>query len=150
MIELIIVVAVIALLAAAVFVAVDPAKRIGEANNAQRWSDITAVTDAIMKYTVDNNGTLPFSGMTNNKVYMMTVKGAATTGSGVCTNASTTAKKDMSSGIVDTYFPTIPLDPSAASGSSTSDYFIIYNSSSGRIRVGACTTYSSASISVQR
>ena len=37
LIELIIVVAIIALLAAATFVAVNPAKRIGEANDAQRW-----------------------------------------------------------------------------------------------------------------
>jgi prepilin-type N-terminal cleavage/methylation domain-containing protein len=47
LIELIIVIAVIALLAAATFVAVDPAKRIGMARDAQRWSDITAIADAI-------------------------------------------------------------------------------------------------------
>ena len=57
LIELIIVIAIIALLAAATFVAVNPAKRIGDANNAQRWSDVTAVADAWMKYVVDNNGT---------------------------------------------------------------------------------------------
>src|SRR3989339_1632375 len=56
LIELIIVIAVIALLAAATFVAVDPAKRIGEARDAQRWQDITAIADAFMTYVVDNNG----------------------------------------------------------------------------------------------
>ena len=52
LIELIIVVAIIALLAAATFVAVNPAKRIGEANDAQRWSDITAIAYVIPSVVV--------------------------------------------------------------------------------------------------
>ena len=58
LIELIIVIAIIALLAAATFVAVNPAKRIGDANNAQRWSDVTAIADAWSTYVADNTGTL--------------------------------------------------------------------------------------------
>src|SRR3989339_308502 len=61
LIELIIVIAVIALLAATTFVAVDPAKRIGMARDAQRWQDVTAIADAIQQYIADNNGTFPSS-----------------------------------------------------------------------------------------
>ena len=59
LIELIIVVAIIALLAAASFVAINPGKRVGDANNAKRWSDITAIADAYSAYLVDNGGTHP-------------------------------------------------------------------------------------------
>ena len=43
LVELIIVIAIIAILAAAIFVAIDPARRLNEARNARRSSDITNV-----------------------------------------------------------------------------------------------------------
>ncbi|MFH0873664.1 MAG: prepilin-type N-terminal cleavage/methylation domain-containing protein [Candidatus Komeilibacteria bacterium] len=59
LIELIIVVAIIGILAAAAFVAINPAKRVGDTYNARRWADVTAILDAIMTYVVDNNGNFP-------------------------------------------------------------------------------------------
>lgn len=59
LIELIIVIAIIALLATAVFVAVNPARRIGKANDAQRWQDVAAIADAIKLYAADNQGSYP-------------------------------------------------------------------------------------------
>ena len=53
LIELLIVIALIGILAAAAYVAVDPVERIQDARDAQRWSDVTAVLDAILKYNVD-------------------------------------------------------------------------------------------------
>lgn len=58
LIELIVVIAILALIAAAVFVLIDPGRRIGEAKDAQRYSDLTAITKAINFYTADN-GELP-------------------------------------------------------------------------------------------
>lgn len=57
--ELIIVIAIIAVLAAAVLVGIDPAKRIHEANNARRKTDIANILDAIVKYQAENTGNLP-------------------------------------------------------------------------------------------
>jgi len=59
LIELLIVMAIIAILAATIFVAVDPVKRFSEARNTQRWSEIVAILNATLKYTVDNKGILP-------------------------------------------------------------------------------------------
>jgi prepilin-type N-terminal cleavage/methylation domain-containing protein len=56
LIELIIVIAIIAILAGAIFVAVDPARRLHEARNARRANDISAILDAIKTYQVDNGG----------------------------------------------------------------------------------------------
>ena len=58
LIELIIVIGIIALLAAISFVAINPAKRIGDANNSQRWADLVSISKAIELYTADN-GSLP-------------------------------------------------------------------------------------------
>ena len=155
LIELIIVVAVIGLLAAAVFVAVDPAKRIGQANDAQRWADVTAIADAILKSTVDNSGTLPTGVSSLSAPAKIAKVGAASEAAAgySCVSSSTiVASRDIDTGgeLVPTYLPTMPIDPAlVATGT---DYYIYYNSTSGRIVVGACneSDYASASIMVQR
>ena len=139
LIELIIVVAIIALLAAATFVAIDPAKRIGEAQNAQRWSDITAILSAIMTYIVDNNGNFP----TN-----ITADGTFGIGSGgacdacVATTITAAACKDIKTDLLETYLATIPVDPASGLNYDNSGYYYM-RSASGRITVGACTVYGS-------
>jgi len=59
LIELLIVIAIIAIIAGAVLVAINPAKRIGEANNSARWSELNSLASAIAQYTVDNGGAAP-------------------------------------------------------------------------------------------
>jgi len=59
LIELIIVIGIIAIIATAIFVALDPARRFGEARNARRSMDIENILKAVMLYKVDNGGTLP-------------------------------------------------------------------------------------------
>jgi len=150
LIELIIVIAIIALLAAATFVAVDPAKRIGDARNAQRWSDVTAIADAYMKYVVDNNGTKPSTTMSNNVWYII----ATTTGGNFtdgCTNTTTSALLDLSSLTNSGYLGQIPTDPTYSYADD--DYhtlYYFYTDANGRVIVGACETYGSNKIEVTR
>ncbi|MBU0981097.1 prepilin-type N-terminal cleavage/methylation domain-containing protein [Patescibacteria group bacterium] len=59
LIELLIVIGIIGILAAAVLVAVDPARRLHQSRNAQRWEDLVSLLEAIKKYQVDNEGDLP-------------------------------------------------------------------------------------------
>ena len=54
LIELLIVIGIIAILAAIIYVVVDPARRLSEARNAERWSSTNAILNGILKYTVDN------------------------------------------------------------------------------------------------
>ncbi len=56
LVELIIVIAIIAILAGAIFVAIDPARRLHEARNARRSGDIATILDSIKKYQADNEG----------------------------------------------------------------------------------------------
>ncbi|MCB9802551.1 prepilin-type N-terminal cleavage/methylation domain-containing protein [Candidatus Nomurabacteria bacterium] len=154
LIELIIVIAVIALLAAAVFVAVDPAKRIGQARDAQRWSDVTAVADAIMKYVVDNNGTFATTTPlpTVDDYYLIAGYQVTGTTGTTCQNATIdgAGAAIRLDSLVPTYLPTMPTDPSFTSGASTQYYFM--RNSAGRIKIGACeeSDYATASIYVQR
>lgn len=59
LIEILIVIGIIAILAAIVLVAVNPAKNFRDAANAQRGANINAIINAIGQYTVDEKGKLP-------------------------------------------------------------------------------------------
>ncbi|MBT4349426.1 prepilin-type N-terminal cleavage/methylation domain-containing protein [bacterium] len=115
LIELIIVIAVIALLASVTFVALDPAKRIGEARNSRRDSETLNIKKALEKYTVDNAG-LPsvISALSDDTNYMIAAVGDSAGGSVSCTalDASIT-KVDISNGttLIPNYLPTMPVDP---------------------------------------
>ena len=59
LIELLIVIAIIAIIAGAVLVALNPTKRIGQANDARRWSEINSIATSISQFVIDNAGVLP-------------------------------------------------------------------------------------------
>ena len=59
LIEILLVVAAIAILAGIVIIAINPAKQLGSARDAQRQSDVNTLLNAIAQYSIDNQGTLP-------------------------------------------------------------------------------------------
>ena len=151
LIELLIVVAILSILAAIVYVAVDPARRLAEARNAERWGATNAVLNAVLKYTVDNAGTLPANLLSATvDTYYVLGKG----GIGSCPDVNCQAVVnntdclDLSGDLVDRYISAIPKDPSSGSDDNT-DYYIM-KSSAGRIKVGACDPERGIVISVAR
>lgn len=157
LVELIIVVAIIALLAAATFVAINPAKRIGEANDAQRWSDITAIADAWATYVAENNGTVPttsaacLGGGGNANCMISTYNGATSTGNADSACASTTVGTIWLDPLVDGgYIGTIPFDPGSSGGTGTTTGYYFHKDANGAIFVGSCDKYQSAAIQVVR
>ncbi len=153
LIELIIVIAIIALLAAATFVAVNPAKRIGDANNAQRWSDVTAIADAWMKYTVDNNGTNVTTSadcITANANCRISVYGGSPAHA-ECTASTTAALIWLDPLVTEGYIGAIPYDPSSAvAAGTTSTGYYFHKDANNVVTVGACHTYNSATVKVIR
>jgi prepilin-type N-terminal cleavage/methylation domain-containing protein len=136
LIELIIVIAIIAILAAAIFVAIDPARRLHESRNARRWSDMTNILDAVVKYQADNEGThySTVASMTADAFY--TIGTCATGGNTGCTAKTTQAACVNLSGIGSNYMATIPFDPSSGTAA-LSDYYLSVDSN-GAVTVGAC------------
>ena len=59
LIEILIVIGIIAILAAIVLVAVNPAQQFKKANDAQRASNVNAVLNAVGQFSVDSKGSLP-------------------------------------------------------------------------------------------
>jgi len=138
LIELLIVMAIIAVLAATIFVAVDPVRRFAEARNARRWSEVVAILNAVLNYTVDNDGILPDDDSGNPiPLNPPAILGTSATGCNTCLAVTTSAAcLDLSSALVDAYIVEIPKDPKNGTDFKTGYY--IKRSASNRITVGAC------------
>lgn len=148
LIELLIVIGIIAFLASAIFIAVDPAKRFAEARNARRWTDVSSILEAVLEYAVDNGGTLP-AGI-DNVPGTSQVLGTNASGCNTGCTAKTTvdACLDLSGSLVDQYLAAIPKDPLTGTDGFT-DYYL-NKSAKGRIEVGACDPELGATIFVSR
>lgn len=148
LVELLVVIVIIGVLMAVIFVALDPGKRFGEARDAQRWSEVNSVLNAVLKYQVDNDGDLPSgidSASTTSQVLGTAGSGCDTT----CTAVTTVAAcLDLGSDLVDTYLAEVPADAKTGTAANT-DYYI-NKTGTGRITVGACDPEQATTISVTR
>ena len=137
LVELIIVIAIIAILAAAIFVAIDPARRLHEARNARRWSDVATLVEAIKQYQVDNGGA-HYVKIENAQedVYHIIGQDAL-----VC-DPSCTAIGDAAVSCIDlrdmgtNYLSQVPMDPKIGTPERT--WYYLLKDSNGAITVGAC------------
>jgi prepilin-type N-terminal cleavage/methylation domain-containing protein len=66
LIELLVVIAIIGILAAVIFVALDPATRFADARDAVRQNDVQEILSAVKIYQVDEGGDLPVTQDTNS------------------------------------------------------------------------------------
>jgi len=148
LVELLVVIVIIGILAAVIFVALDPGTRFGESRDATRWSEANSILNAVLKFQVDNDGTLP----TGIDAVSTTSQVLGTAGSGcntTCTADTTVAAcLDLSGDLVDAYLSAMPQDPRTGTAANT-DYYI-NKAGNGRITVGACDPEQTSAISVTR
>jgi prepilin-type N-terminal cleavage/methylation domain-containing protein len=143
LIEILLVVAAIAILAGIVILAINPNKQLGETRNAQRRADVATILNAIYQYSIDNNGTLPTiptgscSLVAANQVCKLTATGTCSTG--VDMSVLTTAEK---------YLTSMPIDPTVSSTNGSGYY--VAKSANGRVTVCAPSAEQGATISVTR
>lgn len=142
LIELLIVIVIISILAAIIYIAIDPAERFAQARNARRRSEVVSILNAILHYQVDHNGTLPTGVDSDSNTSQ--VLGTAATGCDLTCGAIAQANLEEACldlsipavGIVDKYLAAIPMDP--VSGLATNTDYYVNRTAGGRIVVGAC------------
>jgi type IV pilus assembly protein PilA len=72
LIEVLLVVAIIAILAGIVILAINPGKQLGDSRNATRHADVQTILNAVYQYSIDNQGNLPSSITSSNRDICMT------------------------------------------------------------------------------
>lgn len=145
MLEILLVVAAIAILAGIVIVAINPGKQLADTRNAQRQSSVRTILDSAFQYAIDHNGNLPSQ-----------VPTAATSTCGDATNEICVTGGDCT-GMIDlfeitdngTYLVVIPEDPSAATENG-SGYHIVKGQEKGRVTVCAPHAEQGATIKAQK
>ena len=123
LVEVLLVIAIIAILASIVILAINPPRNITSANNAQRWSNVNTVLNAIHQYAIDNRGQVPST--------------ITTVSTEICkTGASCAGLIDLSV-LTDQerYVLKIPTDPTSASANGTG--YFVNKDAYGRITVNA-------------
>lgn len=140
LLEVLLVVAIIAILAGIVIIAINPGKQLGDSRNSQRQADVTTILNAVYQYSLDNNGAVP-AGITATATEICATGSASCTGL-VDLSAVTSNEK---------YISTMPKDPQcsttcAANGTG----YKILKSTNGRITVSAPAAEQSKTISVTR
>ncbi len=144
LIEILLVVAAIAILAGIVILAINPIKQLGETRNAERRADVNTILNAVYQYAIDNNGNLPtlVTGACDNTPTKQVCKLAP--GSGDCSTGTdlsviTTSEK---------YLTAMPTDPTGVSTDGTGYY--ITKTANGRVTVCAPSAEQNVTISVTR
>ncbi len=146
--ELLIVIAIIIVLAAAVFVALNPAKRFADSRNARRSSDVVAILSALKTQQVDNGGAYlaAVTALTVDTPYQIgTDVAGCNTG---CAAVSQAACADLTGLATAGYLGSVPADPTAGTAAKTG--YSIARNTSGTLTVTACVPESGAVITVSR
>lgn len=156
LIELLIVITIIATLAVAVFVALNPAKRINDAEDARRASDVDSILTAIHQAIVDNKGSIPTNfpavGVeaqlgtgTAAQCSPLATGGCAVLAAQACVNLMADVAIDLIP-----YLKSMPIDPTTTTFSSVNTGYAVVRDANGIITVKACGTEGATNISASR
>lgn len=167
LIELLIVMAIISIIAAVVFVALDPLTRFRDSRDAARWTDVSALVSAIKIDQVDNGGDYLTAVKNMGTGVYMIVDGtapadctAANASCGVDVTAAASCV-DLSELVTQGYLGKIPVSPKGGAftwagkdgtspGVSGLTGYTIEKSSTGILTVRACEAENATEIKVSR
>ena len=124
LIEILLVVAAIAILAGIVILAINPGKQLAETRNTQRRSDVNTILNAVHQWEIDNSGALPSAIPDDAGV--------------ICKTDSSNCNDfiDLSDLTTDEkYLTSMPVDPTNPDSDGTG--YVIHKTPNGRIVVGA-------------
>jgi prepilin-type N-terminal cleavage/methylation domain-containing protein len=136
LIEILVVIGLIAILAAIVLIAINPARQFAQARNSQRVSNVETILNAIGQNMADNKGVFKCNGSTF----------PLPSSSAIEISEDTAA--DIRPCLVPTYISEIPTDPTSStpntcsdaacsSGTYSTNYYVVASSTTSRITVSA-------------
>lgn len=127
LIELLIVIGILVILMASALVAINPFKQFAQANDANRWSGVTTLMNAVYQNVIDNRGT-----------FLCAAGGIPTA---TTTMTSDTGGYNICSCLAPTYLGAMPYDPQTGSYTDCTDYdtgyTILRDATTGRITIEA-------------
>ena len=135
LIELLLVIGIIAILAVAVFVALDPAKRFADSRNARRTSDVETILSAVHQYVIDNKGAFPDPLNSGNEMMIGEGTSGCANTNGGCNSPSDSSCVNLDSWLVH-YLKTMPVDP--GNGTPANTQYDIVKDSNNMVTVTAC------------
>ena len=131
LIEILLAIGILAILATAVIIAINPARQFAEARDTQRWSDVHAIMNAVYQYSVGHQGQLP-SGMPAGNAFTEICQVGAASCAGLYDMVALTENSN--------YLTAMPIDPSCTNachdGGYGTGYFITTNDA-GRVDIQA-------------
>ena len=142
LVELIIALAIVAILTVATLISINPPQQLAKGRNAQRRSNITYIMNAVVQNVADNAGTFSCS---SGLIPVTSTLMAVSTGS-----------YNIAPCLVPNYLPSLPFDPSASGtryasiANYNTGYTIVSNASTGRVTAAAPSAELGESISVTR
>ena len=134
LIEVLVVIGIIAILAAVVLVAVNPARQFKLARDSQRTANVEALLNAIHQNMSEHRGTFTCAGAVHALPTVPSIVEAST--------STPPASADIASCLVPNYLASLPFDPSApgAHYNNTADYdteYQIFQNADGRVTASA-------------
>lgn len=151
LLEVLLVVAVIAILAGIVIIAINPGKNLGDTRNAQRSADVNTILNATYQYALDNNGSYPPVGARTGAVAI------SSTLTEVCSETASSCTGLVDLKVLSTngkYLVSIPGDPTCPTGppacSANGAGYKIGLTTNGRLQVTAPQAEQSKTISVTK
>ncbi|HKU18839.1 MAG TPA: type II secretion system protein [Candidatus Saccharimonadales bacterium] len=148
LLEVLLVVAIIAILAGIVIIAINPGKNLGDARNSQRSADVNTIINGTYQYILDNNGNLPPVGGRTGAVAI------TTTATEICSTSASTCTGLVDLNVLTTsgkYLVAIPTDPSCPTGcNANGNGYKINKDANGRLVVSAPNAENQKTISVTK
>ena len=141
LLEILLVVAAIAILAGIVILAINPAKQLADTRNAQRKQDVVTISNAIYQYYIDS-GSLPDNISTSATEICATGNTTST-----CTGASLIPLLELTAD--ETYISSVPSDPNGTCAALGVCYEV-YKTANNRVVVTAPDAERGEEINVTR
>lgn len=138
LIEILVVIGIIAILAAVVIVALNPARQFAQARNSQRSSNVNTILNGINQRMIDNKG-----------IWSTTCGASTVTLPASSTNIGSNVNLvNLSPCLVPTYLVSVPFDPDG--GTAASSGYHMWRDADDRLHVNAVKAELGESIQVNR